>query len=444
MENNGLYPAYGTAFMNLRDVTRRLGTMAAAGALLLSASVAFGQVAEEKPIEPKVKEEVVTRVTDLLTRAAYVPGVDFTKFSEFIAGEKEKIDEAKTDEDLTRAVNEALAKFGTSHIVLTTPRMAEMRVTQSTVGVGITTQPDTDGSLIVIRTVKGAPADLAGLIPGDRVVKVNGNPVDGIKGIPGEEGTQVTLTVAHESGKSEDYTITRKAFSTKRPEELEWLDKDTAKLSIYTFDFSYDRKNVEKLMAEALRSRNLILDLRDNGGGAVVNLEHLLGMLLPPDKPIGTFVSRSLVKKYQEQTGDATADPQKVAAWSDDKIMPHLNRSVSRYKGNLVVLVNRWSGSASEIAAAALRENLGAKVVGTKSAGAVLVSIIVPASNGFMLQYPLMDYITGKGLRLEGNGVAPDVEVADPKIRLPGARDEVLEKARNVVASMKGSEVGTP
>lgn len=411
--------------MNLRNASRSLRALAGATALMLLTAVA---PAQESPIKEETKAEVLARVDSLVTKSAFVPGIDFSKWTSLIEAEKEKLDAAKSDEEFQRVVNGALAKFGMSHIVLTTPKAAEIRRTGQTVGVGITTQP-TDEGLTIVRTVKGAPADLAGLRPGDVITLVDGKTVEGIKGIPGPEGTLVTLTIKRGEEKPKDYSIKREKFSTVRPEELNWIDKDTARLSIYTFDFTYDRDRVESLMKDAQKARNLILDLRDNGGGAVVNLEHLLGMLCPPDKPIGTFISKSLVRRYTEETGEDGKDLAKVAAWSDQKIKPRLNRRVPRYKGNLAVLVNRWSGSASEIAAAALRDNAGAKVVGTKSAGAVLVSVIVPASNGFMLQYPLSDYVTVSGLRLEGNGVAPDLEVEDPKLRLPDAKDPVVEKA---------------
>lgn len=426
--------------MNLSNASRSLRALAGATALMLLTAAA---AAQESTIKSETKTEVLDRVNMLVTKSAFVPGIDFSKWTSFIDAEKEKLDGAKSDEEFQRVVNGALAKFGASHIVLTTPKAAEIRRTGQTVGVGITTQP-TDEGLTIVRTVKGAPADLAGLRPGDIITMVDGKTVEGIKGIPGAEGTLVTLTIKRGEEKPKDYSIKREKFSTVRPEELNWVDKDTARLSVYTFDFTYDRDRVESLMKDAQKARNLIVDLRDNGGGAVVNLEHLLGMLCPPDKPIGTFISKSLVKRYAEETGEDEKDLAKVAAWSDQKIKPRLNRRVPRYKGNIAVLVNRWSGSASEIAAAALRDNAGATVVGTKSAGAVLVSVIVPASNGFMLQYPLSDYITVSGLRLEGNGVAPDLEIEDPKLRLPDAKDPVVEKAvQSLMAkTSKPREVG--
>jgi carboxyl-terminal processing protease len=308
---------------------------------------------------------------------------------------------------------------------------------------------------LIVRTVSGAPADKAGLVPGDIIVKVDGKPAEGSKGIAGEEGTSVVLTVKKTDGRMQDYTLTRSKFSTKRPEELTEVDKNTAKLSIYTFDLSYDADNVETLMRRASKYKNLILDLRDNGGGAVVNLQHLLGLFLPEDKSIGTFVSRRLATDFVEKTGGSEKEVLKVAEWSrtserwkdnpNVQVRPFKNNSVPRYKGHTAVLVNRFSGSASEMAAAALRDLAGAEVVGTKSAGAVLVSVIVPASNGFTLQYPISDYVTVKGLRIEGNGVVPTAEVEDPKIRLPNTKDPVVEKATALLAKTEGrsTSVGT-
>lgn len=422
--------------MNLRQFSRPLRAASAALVLLL----AVGASAQTVDDKPEVKTEVVQRMTDIITKRAYVPGVDFSQWTKFLEEVQPKVDAAKSDPEFQNAINLALSKFGFSHIVLTTPQQAELRRTGSTVGVGITTMPteQLDG-LIVVRTVKDAPAEKAGIVPGDTITAVDGNKVEGIKGIPGKEGTDVKLTVKHDGGKTEDYIITRKAFSTVRPEELTWPDKDTAKLNIYTFDFTYDRSNVEKLMTEASKAKNLIVDLRDNGGGAVVNLEHLLGMLIAEDKPIGTFVSRKLVADYVEDTKGDPKDLAAMAKWSKDKVMPRPNVRVPVYKGNLVVLVNGGSGSASEIAAAALKDEANATIVGAKSAGAVLVSVIVPVSNGFMLQYPLSDYVTVKGVRLEGNGVTPDVLAQEPRVRLPNAKDEALTKALGVFAQASKS-----
>lgn len=405
----------------------------ATAALLILAAVASAQTVDGKPA---VKQEILDRVTTMLATRAYVPGLDFAKWTEYIKVEKDKLDAAPDDEAFTREVNRALSQFKASHIVLMTPKSTTARRTGSTVGIGISGAPAPDG-LLIIRTVPNAPAAKGGLVPGDTILKVDGKAVEGTRGIAGPAGSTVRLTVRKgEDKKEKDVVLIRQPFSTQRPEELAWIDRDTAKLTIYTFDMGYDGDRVESHLRKAKGAKTLVLDLRDNGGGAVFNLQHLMGLLMPRDASLGTFVSRSLVEAYVKETKDQTPEAAEAAAWTtgEGRIYPFRNRALEPYTGKLVVLQNGGSGSASEIAAAALRENRGATVIGTKSAGAVLVSVMGSATNGFTIQYPLSDYITPKGLRLEGNGVTPDIVVEEPRFRLPKDPDPVVEKVREVVS----------
>jgi carboxyl-terminal processing protease len=99
------------------------------------------------------------------------------------------------------------------------------------------------------------------------------------------------------------------------------------------------------------------------------------------------------------------------------------------------VLINRGSASASEICAAALREVAGAKLIGSRTAGAVLASTYARIGD-WELQYPVTDYVTIKGLRLEGNPLQPDEEVSASG---NGREDAVLAKALELLrASSKG------
>lgn len=411
--------------MNSPTLRRHLRLVTGAIALLAVAAAPLAQTVDNKP---EVKKEILDRVTSLLINDAFVPGIDFHQWPAFLQAEQSKIDKANTDDEFAGAVNEALHKFGASHIVLTTPRMTDMRNTNSTVGIGISSQVTPDG-LLVVRTVPGASADKAGLRAGDVIVKVEGKPVQGIEGIPGPEGTKVTITVKHPDGTVVDYTLVRHKFSTVRPEELKSIDKDTDEISIYTFDNSYNADRVESLMRKADQKKNLIVDLRDNPGGAVVNLQHFLGLLVPPHTPIGTFISKRMVDRYvEDEKGDPT-DLKAIAAWSPSKVRPVVNQDMPVYKGHVAVLINGGSGSAAEICAAALHDTVGATLVGQKTAGAVLVSVIVPAADDFSLQYPLSDYVTIKGVRLEGNGVSPDIEANEPRYRLPGTPDDAVAKA---------------
>lgn len=425
--------------MSLRKPFLSLGVaFALVGLTVFTPVRVLGQTIDGKP---EAKAEVLKDVTKILANQAFVPTIDFSKWPTFLEAEKKKLDDAKNDEEFQQAVNEALQKFGASHIVLGTPKSQEQRLTNKVVGIGITSMPHELG-LFITRVVPGAPADKGGLVPGDIIVEVEGKKPVGISGIPGEEGTDVHLKIKHENGKIEPVTLTRRPFSTIRKEELSWPTPDTAKLTIYTFDRSYDRATVDKLMAEAAKAKHLILDLRDNGGGMVVNLQHLLGKFIDNKEPIGTFVNKPMVNVYMKEAKKPVRDVNEIAAWSrkDERfkrsqILPIRMPDEAVYSGNVIVLVNQNSGSASEMCAMALKEIAQARVVGTKSAGAVLVSVINPIANRFTLQYPISDYVTLRGVRIEGNGVEPDVK-ADVKVRLPGKPDVAVERALLLFKSM--------
>lgn len=425
-------------------VPHRLRAWVGAVALVAVAAVAPAQTIDK---DPEAKQQVLDRMTRLISRNAYVPGVDFKQWPEFLKKVQPDVDKAKSDEEFAMAVNKALHNFGFSHIALQTPREGNIFTTGTTVGIGITSQL-TDEGVVVVRTVRGASADQAGIVPGDVIVEVEGEKPTGIARIVGAEGTEVHLKVKSKDGSVKNHTLVRRKFSTVRPEEIEWVDDDTARVSIFTFGPGYNAKRVESLVQQAGKAKNLILDLRDNGGGAVLNLQHMLGLFLPNDVEVGTFVNRDMVDAYKDAK-DKSGDVLEIAKWSRgqddykyDQVRPGRSK-IDRYTGRLVVLVNGGSGSASEIAAAALRDHRQAQIVGQKSAGAVLVSVIVPAGQGFMLQYPLSDYVTSSGIRLEGNGVKPDVESKEARVRLPGDPDEAVAKARELFAKAKSSGIGT-
>ena len=385
---------------------------------------------------PLLKQEILDQVTAILSKNAFVPGVDFSKWPEFVKAEKNLIDSSNNDEDFQKAVNAALKKFGASHTVLNAPKTADLRLTGEMIGIGIGTRPVPDG-LLITRTVHDAPAERGGIIPGDIITLVDGKPAKAASAMEGDEGTDVTLTVRHADKNIEEYILTRRKFSALRPEELHWLTKNTVLLSISTFGFSYDRQRISEFMSEAHTAKNLILDLRGNGGGEIGNLKHLLGYLTPFDKPVGTFIDRTIADEYTKAIHGDIKDLATVAKWTKKKLRPIVDPNVPVFTGPIVVLVDGQSGSASEIIAQGLRDVLGSKVIGSKSAGAVLVSLYVGATNGFMLQFPLSDYVTIKGVRLEGLGVTPDFPVTDNGFHPTFDTDAVVQKALSVLEPIK-------
>ncbi|MBI1757580.1 MAG: PDZ domain-containing protein [Fimbriimonas ginsengisoli] len=402
-------------------MTRRLAPFLIPVLFLLSA------VVPAQVIDADTKREVLKGVVKIVESNAFVPGVDFSKVQTYLDAEQTKLDNATTEDGFRDAVNEALHKFGLSHIVMFSPRMVRQRRENSAVGIGILVQLDKEG-LIIQRVMAGTPAAEAGLEPGDVIIEVNGKKPESLVSIMGVEGEPVKIKVRRFSGKAEDFTLRRRKFSTVRPEKLTWVDKETAVLSVYTFDLTYNRGRIESLMEEAGKAKNLVLDLRNNPGGAVINMSHLLGLFLPPDKPIGTFISKRLVTRYVEEQKGKPDDLAKIAEWSSQKVRPYRGK-VGAFSGRVAVLINSFSGSAAEIAAQALREELDAPVIGEKSAGMVLVSMIAPLPHDFQIQYPVTDYVSAQGVRLEGKGVVPDLQAQDARVQRSDLADIPLEKA---------------
>lgn len=391
-----------------------------------AAPAASAAATRGKTLTKDQKQSVLDELNDVIEKRAFVPGVDFQKWTSFLAEQNPAIEKAETTQQLAGAVNEALSKFGFSHIVLISPEAAEARVSHQSVGVGILLQPEDDG-LRVLNVFDNTPAKAAGLENGDLIIESAGKKPKSPVELLGEEGSTLQIKVKKNDGKVKEYKLKRQKYSNVRPETLTWPRKDTAMVTIHTFDISYDKNNVEKLMKDASSAKNLIVDLRSNPGGRVTNLMHFMGLVLPADTPIGTFISKYTVEKYKKEVKDAKdTDLVAMAHWSPMKIRAMKN-DIPPFKGHIAVLINGGSGSAAEIAAAALQDSADAAIVGSKSAGAVLVSVMNPLPQGFVIQYPITDFLTMNGVRLEGTGVTPMVET--PAVVRYNEPDQAVDKA---------------
>jgi carboxyl-terminal processing protease len=396
--------------------------------------------------KPEVRTEILDKLTSQIENVAFVPGIDFKKWDEFLKAERPKIDQAKNDDEFKGAVNEALRKFGFSHILLATPKDANVRSTGKTTGIGVSSQALPEGGRVIIRVVENSPASEAGLQIGDIMLEIDGKKLTDTTIITGESGTKVKIKIKKTDGKVFEYLITRRAFSTIRKDEFKMVNSSTGLLKLNTFDRAYDASLIDTYMKEALKAKNLIVDLRFNGGGAVINLLHFAGYFVDPKLKLGFMLDKSCLTHFKTDENREPANLAELAPYANDYMMTP-RRVSSKFKGNLIILINAGTGSASEIFTAAMHDLYGKKtidkegnvtadisdstctVIGTKSAGAVLFSTFTSASNGFALQMPIADYLTPSTSRLEGNPIVPDVTAEDPKILLPSAPDKAIDAA---------------
>ncbi len=183
---------------------------------------------------------------------------------------------------------------------------------------------------------------------------------------------------------------------------------------------------MDSAFAEMAALPALAIDLRGNQGGSV-DLAYRLGQHLQGTPvPAGYFVvrrgydSRKLRAAAALDTATVPALPSDgsvTGAMLDGAVdaaggaaMLYVGGGLARpYTGRIAVLTDRETGSAAEAVAAMLQETRGAVVVGERTAGAMLSSADVMVAPGWRLRYPVMDYRTAAGRRVEGDGVTPDV-----------------------------------
>lgn len=401
---NLLTPELGTLTM-----TSRIFAKPIIGALLLISI----QTAFAGNLTAEAKTALEKEVTGRVTRMAFVPGVDFSKWPTILEKHRKQIDSATTEESFAAAINAALAEFKQSHLQLITPELNNARRSGSRQGIGIVGELN-DKGILLRDVITGSPAERAGMRPGETIVAINGEKPKSMTALSGAVGTEFELTLQSKDGKTRRVKVKREVFSTKQPESLKWIrPNEVAVLRIPSFD-TYSAKRVGELMADGIKAKVLIVDLRNNPGGYVFNMLHAAGHLMPEGQSLGTMAYRYGVEKFVKETGKQATDLKAYSEWTQDKLRPLKPSGESKpFAGKIIVLTNGGTGSAAEILGQGLLEGAGAMVLGSKSAGQVLAAMITPMSSDFAMIVPIQDYISNKGVRLEGSGVQPNMVVID-------------------------------
>jgi len=293
----------------------------------------------------------------------------------------------------------------------------------SYVGIGVSITMDNTGLLTVVEPFEGSPAIKAGVKKDDKIIKVDDKDVTTtrdenmiIKMIKGPENTKVKITVFRPSeNKSIDMEMPRNKIKIVNIKS-EVLPNNVGYIKLLMFDAdiaSQFEQHLNGLIAQGIKS--LVIDVRDNPGGAYDQVIAIADRLLP--KALVVYTEDKEKKKEEE--------------WSSDK--QQLNMPIS-------VLINGNSASASEILAGCLKDNKKATLVGTKSFGKGLVQQVLPINDGSGLKVTIAQYFIPSGVCIQGKGIMPDVavELADkykqlPVSQVPRDDDAQLKKALEIL-----------
>ena len=265
------------------------------------------------------------------------------------------------------------------------------QMANSYVGIAITIQQtEEEDGFLVIKVDAGGPADKAGMLPGDRIVAVDGistvgmTPNEGSLLVRGEEGTPVTLTIRRESEEF-DLTMIRHQVEVQVASGV-MLPDNVGLVTIINFDSRCASETiaaVEDLLDQGAQA--FIFDVRKNPGGYASQLVDVLDYLLPEGQLFRTV----------DYAGNETVDT------SDAK---HLDVPMA-------VLVNSESYSAAEFFAAAMMDYEAAVVVGEKTIGKGYFQMNYRLNDGSAVNLSVGEYFTPKGKNLAGVGIVPHVEV---------------------------------
>ena len=284
-------------------------------------------------------------------------------------------------------------------------------------GIGVTIS-DKDGKVFIVSTIKGTPAEKAGIKAEDVIVSVDGITRDPwtteeiVKRVRGAEGTKVKLTLSRK-GEAKPLAFTIKRAKITYPNVVtEMVGKDVGYIRVGQFNghTTEDLKNaIDELGTKG--AKGYLLDLRENPGGL---LDQATGV-------VSLFVQEGEVVRIDSRTG-----PEDVLS---------VNGNVAT-NAPLVVLVDENSASASEIVAAALQDHARATVVGVTTFGKGSVQTIEDLSFGGAIKLTTAHYLSPKKRVIDGKGVKPDVVVKmKPENQMPRSSDTQFKKALETLRS---------
>ena len=284
-----------------------------------------------------------------------------------------------------------------------------------------------DGKIIVSQPIPDSPAYKAGIKSGDIIIAADGVNLESmdfetaLERIRGKEGTTVKITVIRSGIDAPiTFTIVREKV-TSNSVDLEIIEnegKRIAKLTIYSFTENV-AKNFTETMAKVDKEgiKNIIIDLRDNGGGYLNQAVEIADVFLPE----GALI---------------TTEDYKIDML--DKVYMAKGKKTDY---NVVILINGMSASASEVLTAALMENGAAKVIGETSFGKGTVQSMYNLPNDAIMKFTVAYYLTPQGNNIHKKGITPHAVVENSTAPIDMTEFELFKLKKTYKLGDKGEEV---
>ena len=284
---------------------------------------------------------------------------------------------------------------------------------------GVGAEVHSDEGAFILTPFSDSPAEKAGLLPGDRLLTVNGESVEGwttldvVSRVRGPKGTTVVLGVVHQ-GETEpvEVSVTRGDIDQV---SVTWRETPSGHAYVRISGFY---GNTDEALEDALKeirgtsARGLIVDVRNNPGGLLTTTVNVASHFLDGGLVVYEVDGSGERKDWNAEEGGIATD------------LP------------LVLLVNQFSASAGEVLAGALQDRGRATVVGVTTFGKGSVNQLAALSDGGGLYYSYGRWYTPNGRLIEGSGIEPDIEVA----RGPIQRDDQMLRALDLIAEMAPPE----
>jgi len=250
-----------------------------------------------------------------------------------------------------------------------------------------------DGQLTIIAPIPGSPAAEAGIRAGDIILEIDGVATDNLSlaeavlKIRGAHGTSVRLLILHE-GEPEPEEIEIIRGKIEVPSVRFEMKEDIAYINIIQFSGRTDGELLTVLNeATEAEAEGIILDLRSNPGGLLEIVINITGYFLPEGVAVKVVSNQDEITTHQINPSDLIVS------------LP------------MVVLVDEFSASGSEVLAGALQDHDRALIAGTTTFGKGSVNILRQLDDGSGLYITTARWLTPGGRRIEGNGIDPDHEL---------------------------------